>query len=117
LTTVSIITPTFNRPDTLAELLEALSRQSYKDFEVIIVNDAGAPVQEVVALYPELNVTVIDLPRNSYHVVARNAALPHVRGQYVMPIDDDDLITADLRLSNRTRNPYPDGALPLRLRT
>jgi glycosyltransferase involved in cell wall biosynthesis len=95
LTAVSVITPTFNRPNTLAELLEALSRQIYQDFEVIIVNDAGASVQEVVALYPELKVTVIDLPSNSYHVVARNAALSHVKGQYVMPIDDDDLITPE----------------------
>ncbi len=95
MTTVSIITPTYNRPNTLAELLEALSRQTYPDFEVIIVNDAGISVQEVVALYPELKATVIDLPNNSYHVVARNAALPHVQGRYIMPIDDDDLIISD----------------------
>lgn len=90
---VSVITPTFNRPGTLAELCEALRRQTFADFELIVVNDAGMPVQDVVELYPELDATVIELPVNSYHVRARNAALAHARGRYIMPIDDDDLIT------------------------
>jgi glycosyltransferase involved in cell wall biosynthesis len=92
---ISVITPTYNRPHTVAELLEALSRQTFTDFEVILVNDAGAPIDAVVALYPELQVQVIRLPVNSYHVWARNAALVHVRGEWIMPIDDDDLIVPD----------------------
>jgi glycosyltransferase involved in cell wall biosynthesis len=92
---ITVITPTYNRPHTVAELLEALSRQTFTDFEVILVNDAGAPIDAIVALYPELNVQIINLPVNSYHVWARNAALPHVRGEWIMPIDDDDLILPD----------------------
>lgn len=93
--TVSVIVPTYNRFHALSELLEALSRQTYKSFETIIVNDAGENIGEVVALYPELDIQVIDLPVNSYHVWARNAALPHARGEYIMPVDDDDLILPD----------------------
>jgi len=93
--TITVITPTYNRPDTVAELLEALSRQTFQDFEVVLVNDAGERVDGVAALYPELNVKIVDLPVNSYHVWARNAALPHVRGEWIMPIDDDDLIVPD----------------------
>lgn len=92
---ISVITPTYNRPHTVAELLEALSRQTFADFEVLIVNDAGVSVSEAVRLYPELRVKVIDLPVNSYHVWARNAALPHAKGEWIMPIDDDDLIVPD----------------------
>lgn len=92
---VSIITPTYNRPDTVAELLESLSRQTFADFEVLLVNDAGEPVDAAAACYPELNVKVINLEENSYHVVARNAALSHVRGQWIMPVDDDDLLVPD----------------------
>ncbi|WP_199615412.1 glycosyltransferase family 2 protein [Paenibacillus alkalitolerans] len=92
---VSVIIPTFNRHHALAELLEALLRQTFQDFEIIIVNDAGEPADGVAALYPELDIRVIDLPVNSYHVWARNAAIPHVRGEYIMPIDDDDLIVPD----------------------
>ncbi|HZG58536.1 glycosyltransferase family 2 protein, partial [Paenibacillus sp.] len=92
---ISVITPTYNRPHAVAELLEALSRQTFGDFEVLLVNDAGERVDDVVRLYPELRVRTIDLPVNSYHVWARNAALPHAKGEWMMPIDDDDLIVPD----------------------
>lgn len=92
---ISVITPTYNRPDTVAELLEALSRQTFTDFEVLLVNDAGDPVDDVVRRYPELSVEIINMPVNSYHVWARNAALPLARGEWIMPIDDDDLIVPD----------------------
>jgi glycosyltransferase involved in cell wall biosynthesis len=95
MTIVSIITPTYNRPGTLAELLESLARQTFKAFEVFVINDAGESVEAVVALYPELDVKVMNQPVNAYHVWARNAALPHLHGTYVMPIDDDDLILPD----------------------
>jgi glycosyltransferase involved in cell wall biosynthesis len=93
--TISVITPTYNRPHTVAELLEALSRQTFADFEVFLVNDAGRRIDDVVALYPSLRVEVVNLPVNSFHVWARNAALPQVRGEWIMPIDDDDLIVPD----------------------
>ena len=35
----SIIIPVYNRPDEVNDLLESLSKQTYKDFEVIIVED------------------------------------------------------------------------------
>ena len=37
----SIIVPVFNRPDEVNELLESLTRQTLKDFEVIIVEDGS----------------------------------------------------------------------------
>ncbi|WP_274364165.1 glycosyltransferase family 2 protein [Paenibacillus thermotolerans] len=92
---VSVIIPTYNRVRELAELLEALSRQTFKNFEIIIVNDAGELVADAVELYSELDIQVVDLPVNSYHVWARNAALPQARGRYIMPIDDDDYIVPD----------------------
>ena len=46
---VSVVIPTYNRLYPLAELLEALSRQTYRHFEVIIVNDGGIPVHDVAA--------------------------------------------------------------------
>ena len=37
----SIIVPVFNRPDEVGELLESLAQQTFKDFEVIIVEDGS----------------------------------------------------------------------------
>ncbi|MBP3952725.1 glycosyltransferase family 2 protein [Bacillus suaedae] len=89
---VSIIIPTYNRHSLLAELLECLVRQTFINFEVIIVNDGGRTVDEIVRLYHELNCTIIDFPINQDHVHARNTGVEIARGEYIMPIDDDDLI-------------------------
>lgn len=89
---ISVIIPTYNRPAALAELLEALSRQTHADFETIIVNDAGRPVDEIAALYPELRIKLTGTPDNSGHVVARMRGLELAEAPYVMLCDDDDLL-------------------------
>ncbi|MFC4402654.1 glycosyltransferase family 2 protein [Gracilibacillus xinjiangensis] len=90
---VSVIIPTYNRPEALAELLASLHQQTFQNFEVIIVNDAGQDVSSIVSLYPDLTSRLINLEENSHHVRARNTALPYVKGEWIMLMDDDDLIT------------------------
>ncbi len=90
--TLSIIIPTYNRLIPLAECLESIYRQLDALVQVIIVNDCGPSVQSVVHLYPELNIKVIELEKNSKHVVARNRALQEVDSKYIMLCDDDDLL-------------------------
>ncbi|MEK8131183.1 glycosyltransferase family 2 protein [Paenibacillus filicis] len=89
---VTVIIPTYNRPEALGELLEALSRQTYRHLQVLIVNDAGEAVDHVAALYPELDSLVITLEHNVRHVEARNYALTEARGDYILLCDDDDLL-------------------------
>ncbi|SER27869.1 Glycosyl transferase family 2 [Gracilibacillus ureilyticus] len=89
---VTIIIPTYNRPVSLAELLGALCQQTFQDFEVIIVNDAGQDISRIVELYPDLSCRLINLKENGHHVRARNMALPYVKGEWIMLVDDDDLI-------------------------
>ena len=89
---ISIIIPTYNRLGALAELLEALHRQTYKNLQIIIVNDGGSSVSSVVALYPELQCVLIDLLANKQHVHARNQGLEVAIGELIMLCDDDDLI-------------------------
>ncbi len=88
---ISILTPTYNRKTALAELLEALLSQTFQDFEIIIVNDAGEKVESICALYPEIKSKVINLKENHYHVYARNRALEQAEGEFIMFMDDDDL--------------------------
>ena len=48
----SLIIPVYNRPDEVDELLESLTRQTYTDFEVVVVEDGSAlPCADVVAKY------------------------------------------------------------------
>lgn len=48
----SVIVPVYNRPDEVDELLQSLTEQSFKDFEVVIVEDGSSiPCKEVVDRY------------------------------------------------------------------
>lgn len=89
---VSVIVPTYNRVAALAELAESLSRQTVQDMEVIIVNDGGEKVEIVRELYPDLDITILEMNQNSKHVEARNRGVKAARGRYIMLMDDDDLL-------------------------
>ena len=89
---VSIIIPTYNRRIELAELAESLYRQTYKNLQIIVVNDAGPSVDFIQELYPELAIQIVNMPQNLKHVHARNRGLQEVKGDYIMLCDDDDLL-------------------------
>ncbi|SDZ61785.1 Glycosyl transferase family 2 [Evansella caseinilytica] len=89
---VSVVIPTYNRPYPLCELVESLSQQSFKNFEIVIVNDNGCSVDFISELYPELAITIINQPINQHGIVARNTGISNAAGELIMLIDDDDLI-------------------------
>jgi glycosyltransferase involved in cell wall biosynthesis len=89
---VSVVVPTYNRLYPLAELLESLNRQTYRYFEVIVVNDGGERVDDIVALYPELRVHLIHCRDNVGHVEARNIGVKAAKGELIMLCDDDDIL-------------------------
>ncbi|MEI7026529.1 glycosyltransferase family 2 protein [Paenibacillus sp. y28] len=92
---ISVIIPTYNRPAALCEALESLARQTYRNFEAIVVNDAGQSVDFVRELYGDLTITVLNQERNRKHVHARNRGITHASGEYIMFLDDDDMILPD----------------------
>lgn len=91
---ISIIIPTYNRHDELIQLLTSLTRQTYKNFEVIIINDAPN-CHHTILTFQNLSITWINNIKNTGGVRSRNKALHIARGQYIMPIDDDDLILSN----------------------
>lgn len=88
----SIIIPTYNRLILLTELIESLNRQTFQDFEVIIINDGGEKIDIVQELYPHLLINILETAENKGHVHARNDGLMRAKGEFIMLIDDDDLI-------------------------
>ncbi len=86
----SLIVPVFNRPDEVDELLESLTRQTLKDFEVVIVED-GSEVrcEEVVNRYAgQLDVHYFEKP-NSGPGQSRNYGAERSRGEYLIVLDSD----------------------------
>src|SRR4051812_11108198 len=93
---VSVVIPTFTRPDLLAEALESVCCQDLEEFEVIVVNDAGSDVSVLVYSFGErIDLTYIMLDQNGGLPVARNSGVAAARGEYIALMDDDDLWMSD----------------------
>jgi len=93
---VSIIIPTMNRPEMLVVALESLCRQTFKDFEAVIVNDAGVdPLSAIEPFADRLNIVYVNHEKNKGLAGARNSGLRVARGQYIGYLDDDDFYYED----------------------
>lgn len=86
----SIIVTTYNRPVLLKSALASLGEQSFKDFEVILVNDHGDPVESLLADY-DFPITYIYQGKNQGLSAARNIGLKLATGRYIAYLDDDDI--------------------------
>lgn len=86
----SVIVPVFNRSDEVDELLSSLCTQTFKDFEVIIVEDGSSvPCAEVVHRYDgRLDVHYYAKP-NSGPSQSRNYGVERAKGEYVIILDSD----------------------------
>ena len=89
---VSVIVPTCNRPDMLSRTLHSILEQTYNSYEVVVVNDCGMDVGDIVAsLNEKNNITYIMRKTNGGACAARNTGIKHSRGKYIAYLDDDDI--------------------------
>lgn len=90
---VSIIIPAYNAEATIGEALASALAQTYAALEVIIVDDGSGDrtaeiVEEVAAR--DRRVTLLR-QQNRGVAAARNRAIEHARGEYIAPLDADDV--------------------------
>ena len=86
----SIIVPVYNRPDEVDELLESLSNQTQKDFEVIIVEDGSVkPCKDVCDKYAGILALHYYAKENSGPGQSRNYGAERAQGDYVIILDSD----------------------------
>ncbi|HEY0245907.1 MAG TPA: glycosyltransferase, partial [Mucilaginibacter sp.] len=92
----SIIVPLYNRPQEIKELLETLTLQTYKQFEVLIVEDGSIKdAAEIVQSFTDkLDIKYFVKP-NEGQGFARNFAFERATGDYFIIFDSDCLIPAD----------------------
>lgn len=94
--TVSVIIPMYCCEKYIKECLDSLTQQSFRDFEAICVNDASPDNCLEVArslTQEDDRFTFLELNSNSGQSTARNIALEHARGTYVVLLDADDYLT------------------------
>ena len=89
----SIIIPVYNRPDELDELLESLSKQTLKDFEVLVVEDGSTIKSDKVAekYIEDLQIRYL-LKENTGPGDTRNYGLSQATADYLLIFDSDCII-------------------------
>ena len=95
---ITVFTPTFNRAYTLHNLYESLCKQSYKDFEWIIVNDGSKDnTEELVAEFiaeQKINITYHKQQNQGKHI-AINKGVELAKGELFFIVDSDDILPKD----------------------
>lgn len=94
---VSILVPLYNAEKYVVETLECCINQTYKNIEVIVVNDGSKDNSFQIAMdysktQPQVKVITQE---NGGGCKARNTALAHSTGDYIMYLDADDVISED----------------------
>lgn len=96
----SIVTPMFNSFDLMGRYFESLNNQTFKDFEVIIVDDYSTDGSyEKVCQYSKeslLNISVYRVEKNMGPGNARNIGMDAAKGEWITFIDSDDWVSINL---------------------
>ncbi len=90
---ISVIIPTFNRVHLLKETVQSVRNQTFRDFELIVVNDGSSDgTAEWLSEQPDLRVLSQE---NSGIAASRNNGAAAARGHWLAFLDHDDLWAAD----------------------
>lgn len=96
--TISVIIPVYNTGDCLDRCLQSACSQSFRDIEVICVNDCSSDNSlEILRLYSseDRRIKIINLPENGGVSNARNVGLDAAAGKYIAFLDSDDWLDTD----------------------
>lgn len=93
---ISIIIPCYNSSKTLNKCFDSLKKQTYKDFELIFINDGSIDntlelLEEIKKNNTEMNIEIIN-QKNAGVSAARNVGLRLARGEYISFVDPDDSV-------------------------
>lgn len=99
---VSVIVPVYNSVKTIPKCLDSILAQTYKNFEVICINDGSSDNSyEILMKYADdcSNLLIINKRCNEGLVEARKTGVKNANGRYVTFIDSDDWVDEDYLLS------------------
>ena len=96
---ISVIVPIYNSEDFLSRCLDSLLNQSYKDFNIICVDDCGTDrskqiAQQYAHSYPNI-ITLVSNPKNLGAGMTKMRGLQIATSPYVMFVDSDDYVSED----------------------
>ena len=89
---VSIITPTYNCGNYIRKTLTSILEQSFKDFEVLVIDDCSSDdTVKVIREFKDPRIKLLINDTNNGAAFCRNRALKEAKGEYIAFLDGDDL--------------------------
>jgi glycosyltransferase involved in cell wall biosynthesis len=95
---LSVVMPVYNAEKYLAAAIESILQQSFREFELIVVDDASTDSSpDLIRHYAELDQRLVCLPQARNGMISRalNAGIARARGKYIVRMDADDLAMPD----------------------
>lgn len=97
---VSFIVTSFNYENYVIKTLESIKNQSYKDIEIIVVDDKStdnsvARINGFIKNNPDLSIKLIEHTKNKGQMAALQTGLLHANGQFICFVDSDDILVKD----------------------
>ena len=105
----SIIIPVYNTEKYLKRCLDSVLNQSFKDLEVIIVNDCSpGNCEEIISSYKDNRIKYIKNEQNLGSAWSRINGLSYSKGKYVHFIDSDDMVVEEcyIKIKKYLKNKY-----------
>lgn len=93
----SVVIPTYNRADFILQTLDTVFKQSFQDYEVIVVDDCSTDnTKEILQpLIAQHKIKFIQHDQNYERGKTRNTGMLHAHGKYLTFLDSDDLMYPD----------------------
>lgn len=89
---VSIIMPSYNTASYIEETVQSVLNQTYKNWELIIVDDCSTDeTDDILLKFTDKRIRIYKNEKNSGAAVSRNKALREARGRWIAFLDSDDL--------------------------
>ncbi len=99
---VSVIIPYYNHQQYIEETVESVKAAEYPNYEIVVVND-GSTSEEANQFFDRMQNVVKVSKANGGLSSARNAGIAAAKGEFILPLNSDDLLHADyLRLGVET---------------
>ena len=93
---ISVIIPVYNKEKYVTRTIESVLNQTYKNLEIIIINDASTDnSKEICESFKDDRIIMINNPKNLGAGATRNLGLSKVTGDFISFVDADDYICED----------------------
>ena len=90
--TISVLMPLYNGEKHLAEAIESVLKQTYTDFELLIIDDCSTDVSvKIINSYDDRRIRLVQNKKNLGQSASMNKGLRFAKGIYIARMDQDDI--------------------------